>query len=49
MSKKQFESDHVINEFKELFEQAFGKVKQDVTPRQKADLVAFFSQERSAE
>ena len=39
---KEFESDHIINEFKKLYEQSFGKVKNEVDPRQKADLIAFF-------
>jgi hypothetical protein len=40
--EKEFESNHIIGEFKRLYEESFGKVKDQVDPRQKADLIAFF-------
>ena len=40
--EKEFESNHIIDEFKRLYEESFGKVKSEVDPRQKADLIAFF-------
>ena len=40
--EKEFESNYIIAEFKRLYEDSFGKVKNEVDPRQKADLLAFF-------